>query len=82
MIDFGWSVISHDAIRQFLGPSMLIGLALLSLIFIVVSIVLRYHWKKYGVSDAMMVRVERYYLIAAGVCFGIMIIALAIYYFL
>lgn len=67
---------------DFIGPVMLIAAAVVAVTFAIASIVLNYHWKKYGVREESIKRVRKYYVCPSAGFFVIMIGAVIVYYIL
>lgn len=67
-------------ILELLGPIMLATFLIVLLLFIIITMILRYHWKKYGVSEEKMRRVYRIYMRISLAFFAVMITSMIAYY--
>ncbi len=76
------SIIDFEKIVGFLGPFMLILFSVLFVIAVLGTVVLNYHWQKYGVQGASIKRVRKIYLGVSGALFLVMAGSVAAYYIL
>jgi len=57
----------RESIVDFISPSVLIGIFLLTvMVFIIVSIALMYHWRNFSVNPAATKRIIRVYFFVSG----------------
>jgi len=76
------SIIDFEKLTEVLGPLMLLILGVLFVIAILGTVVLNYHWKKYGVREASIKRVRGIYLSISCALFLVMAASVAVYYVL
>ena len=72
--------VTAATLPKFLGTAIPIVLVAMLILFVILSIVLNYHWKKYSASPVLYLKLRFSYLVGGIVFEALMIFAQALYY--
>ena len=67
-----------ENINQILIAVATAALAFIAILFVVISIVLNYHWTRYGTKESSIKRIKRIYVGVSAALFTVMVAAYAI----